>query len=136
MEFQKKHNLTQKHWGDKKIEDMTERDWRIFKEDFNITARGTDIPKPFRTWSESALPNELLDSVKSAGYLKPTPIQMQAIPIALRGRDILGTPQSLILLFINIFFHFLFFKSIKLIFSELFTYFLFFEFLKLFLGIF
>ena len=69
---------------------MTERDWRIFKEDFNITARGTDIPKPFRVWNESSLPNELLESVKKAGYLKPTPIQMQAIPIALRGRDILG----------------------------------------------
>jgi hypothetical protein len=28
------------HWSEKKLEDMTERDWRIFREDFDIRLRG------------------------------------------------------------------------------------------------
>ena len=34
-----------KHWTDKALEDMDERDWRIFKEDFNITTKGTNIKR-------------------------------------------------------------------------------------------
>lgn len=30
-----------KHWSEKKLEEMTERDWRIFREDFDIKMRGT-----------------------------------------------------------------------------------------------
>jgi ATP-dependent RNA helicase DDX23/PRP28 len=29
-----------KHWRDKALSDMTERDWRIFREDFNIATKG------------------------------------------------------------------------------------------------
>jgi hypothetical protein len=29
----------EKHWTEKPIEKMTERDWRIFREDFSITYR-------------------------------------------------------------------------------------------------
>jgi ATP-dependent RNA helicase DDX23/PRP28 len=29
-----------KHWRDKVLSDMTERDWRIFREDFNIATKG------------------------------------------------------------------------------------------------
>jgi hypothetical protein len=28
------------HWSEKRLEDMTERDWRIFREDFDIRSRG------------------------------------------------------------------------------------------------
>lgn len=30
----------EKHWSDKKKEEMTDRDWRIFKEDYNISFKG------------------------------------------------------------------------------------------------
>ena len=36
----------------------------------------------------------VLAGVKAAGYTKPTPIQAQAIPIALEGRDVLGLAQT------------------------------------------
>jgi ATP-dependent RNA helicase DDX23/PRP28 len=32
--------MDERHWTDKKLEEMKERDWRIFREDFSITARG------------------------------------------------------------------------------------------------
>jgi ATP-dependent RNA helicase RhlE len=37
---------------------------------------------------------ELLTAVKEAGYTSPTPIQQQAIPPALQGRDLIGLAQT------------------------------------------
>ncbi len=82
------------HWTKKPLSAMTDRDWRIFKEDFNIASRGGAIPHPLRSWEESTLPDMLLQAIKRAGYVKPTPIQMQAIPIGLQNRDVLGMAET------------------------------------------
>jgi ATP-dependent RNA helicase RhlE len=37
---------------------------------------------------------QLLDAVRDAGYTSPTPIQQQAIPPALKGRDLIGLAQT------------------------------------------
>src|SRR5690242_8801829 len=36
----------------------------------------------------------VLDAVRDAGYTSPTPIQAQAIPLILRGRDVMGLAQT------------------------------------------
>jgi ATP-dependent RNA helicase DDX23/PRP28 len=82
------------HWSEKTLAEMSTRDWRIFREDHRITTKGGNIPNPLRTWSESALPPRLLDAVAAAEYTKPSPIQMQAIPIGLQGRDLLGIAET------------------------------------------
>ena len=79
-----------KHWSEKKLEEMKERDWRIFKENFGISTKGGSIPNPMRNWEESNLPRRLLDIVYRVGYDEPTPIQRAAIPIALQARDLIG----------------------------------------------
>ncbi|KAI8548466.1 hypothetical protein RHMOL_Rhmol07G0275800 [Rhododendron molle] len=38
-----------RHWSDKNLEEMTERDWRIF----SISYEGSRIPRPMRSWAES-----------------------------------------------------------------------------------
>ena len=86
--------LPVKHWTQKALEEMTERDWRIFKEDFNISTKGGSIPVPLRYWKESKLHQRILDAIERVGYKEPTPIQMQAIPIALQGRDIMGIAET------------------------------------------
>jgi ATP-dependent RNA helicase DDX23/PRP28 len=78
------------HWTKKRLEDMRERDWRIFKEDFNISTKGGGIPNPMRKWSESDLPESLLKIVEQVGYTEPSAIQRAAIPIALQSRDLIG----------------------------------------------
>jgi ATP-dependent RNA helicase RhlE len=45
----------------------------------------------FRTFQ---LNQVLLDNVKAAGYVKPTPIQVAAIPPALAGRDVVATAET------------------------------------------
>ena len=45
-------------------------------------------------FSELDLSPEVLRAVSDAGYTTPTPIQEQAIPHVLRGRDVLGCAQT------------------------------------------
>jgi ATP-dependent RNA helicase DDX23/PRP28 len=82
------------HWSEKKIEEMTERDWRIFREDFNISYKGSRVPKPMRSWSESSLSSKLLKAVEKAGYESPSPIQMAVIPLGLQQRDVIGVAET------------------------------------------
>ncbi|GLI77372.1 mRNA splicing protein prp28 [Penicillium ochrochloron] len=83
-------NQLDKHWSEKRLEHMRERDWRIFKEDFNIATKGGSVPNPMRSWEESQLPKRLLELIDRVGYKEPTPIQRAAIPIALQSRDLIG----------------------------------------------
>ncbi|KAJ8654783.1 hypothetical protein O0I10_009504 [Lichtheimia ornata] len=83
-----------RHWTEKPLQQMTERDWRIFKEDFNITTKGGNIPRPIRSWDESQLPSRVLEIIEGVGYKEPTPIQRQAIPIGNQNRDIIGIAET------------------------------------------
>uniref|UniRef100_A0A1B0DD27 Probable ATP-dependent RNA helicase DDX23 n=2 Tax=Phlebotomus papatasi TaxID=29031 RepID=A0A1B0DD27_PHLPP len=89
-----KQKWDDRHWSEKEHDEMTERDWRIFREDYNITIKGGKIPNPFRNWKESGFPKEILDIVEKVGYKEPTPIQRQAIPIGLQNRDIIGVAET------------------------------------------
>ncbi|KAI0831431.1 DEAD-domain-containing protein [Trametes gibbosa] len=89
-----KTGIDERHWSDKSLDEMKERDWRIFREDFSIAARGGQIPHPLRSWRESIIPVEILDIVDQIGYKEPSPIQRQAIPIGLQNRDIIGIAET------------------------------------------
>ena len=45
-------------------------------------------------FADLGLRPELLEAVHDAGYTSPTPIQQQAIPVALDGRDLIGLAQT------------------------------------------
>ncbi|KAF7984029.1 hypothetical protein HWV62_17541 [Athelia sp. TMB] len=89
-----KAGLDERHWTDKPLEEMRDRDWRIFREDFSISARGGSIPHPLRSWKESAIPPTVLAVIDEIGYKEPSPIQRQAIPIGLQNRDIIGIAET------------------------------------------
>src|SRR5436853_6566594 len=46
------------------------------------------------SFAELDLAPEVLHPVRDAGYTHPTPIQQQAIPLALAGRDLIGLAQT------------------------------------------
>ncbi|KAL1831356.1 hypothetical protein ACET3Z_001007 [Daucus carota] len=84
-----------RHWSDKRRGEMTDRDWRIFCEDFNISYKGgSRITHPMRSWDESKLCYELLQAVKRVGYKTPSPIQMAAIPVGLQQPDVIGVAET------------------------------------------
>ena len=82
------------HWTDKSLEQMTERDWRIFREDFDIRIQGGRATLPLRFWKEANFPAEVIKGIEAMGYEKPSPIQRQAIPIGLAKRDIIGIAET------------------------------------------
>lgn len=47
-----------------------------------------------KNFSEITLPIQLSDAIKDMGFVTPTDIQCQAIPVALSGQDILGSAQT------------------------------------------
>ena len=43
------------HWSSKEPEELTERDWRIFREDHEIIIKGGRVPVPMRRWEDGNL---------------------------------------------------------------------------------
>ncbi len=64
----------------------------------NLTAFPADAlvvePDVRITFAQLGLAEPLLRAVADAGYAHPTPIQAQAIPLALKGRDLIGLAQT------------------------------------------
>ncbi|MBX7118187.1 MAG: DEAD/DEAH box helicase [Gemmatimonadaceae bacterium] len=46
------------------------------------------------TFADLGLSGPMLESLRRAGYVRPTPIQAQAVPLALKGRDLMGLAQT------------------------------------------
>lgn len=87
--------IDERHWSEKTLDEMKDRDWRIFKEDFSIAARGGNIPLPIRYWHEATgIPPEIQDIIQQVGYKEPSAIQRQAIPIGLNIRDMIGIAET------------------------------------------
>ncbi|KAL6256289.1 hypothetical protein P5V15_012405 [Pogonomyrmex californicus] len=59
-----------------------------------ISVTGSHIPKLILDFDELRIhyqvPENLLNNMKNSGYIYPTPIQMQAMPVMLEGRQILA----------------------------------------------
>jgi superfamily II DNA/RNA helicase len=56
----------------------------------NTSTAGADAP----TFDQFGLSADILKAVSESGYTTPTPIQAQAIPVVLAGRDVMGAAQT------------------------------------------
>ncbi|KAK9915167.1 hypothetical protein WJX75_005510 [Coccomyxa subellipsoidea] len=73
---------------------MTHAEVTALRARLGIRVSGFDAPKPVETFEQCAFDGVLMGVIKKAGYEKPTPIQAQALPAALAGRDILGIAKT------------------------------------------
>ncbi len=46
------------------------------------------------TFNELGLDPKIMQAIEDVGYTEPTPIQAQAIPVVLQGKDVLGIAQT------------------------------------------
>jgi len=53
-----------------------------------------DAESETHTFEELGLSTPVMQAVRDAGYVTPTPIQHQAIPLILKGRDVMGLAQT------------------------------------------
>jgi len=50
--------------------------------------------KTSKKFTDLGLKSKLLQGIKDAGYQNPTPIQVEAIPVVLKGKDVLGCART------------------------------------------
>ncbi|CAE7199058.1 unnamed protein product [Symbiodinium sp. CCMP2592] len=60
----------------------------------DITVRGKRCPHPVTSFLQCGLPDKIMKIMEKRDYEKPFPIQMQAIPALMCGRDVIGVAQT------------------------------------------
>ncbi|XP_059593886.1 DEAD-box ATP-dependent RNA helicase 24 isoform X2 [Vitis vinifera] len=76
------------------ISGMTEQDVTEYRKSLSIRVSGFDVPRPIKTFEDCGFSPQLMNAITKQGYEKPTPIQCQAFPIVLSGRDIIGIAKT------------------------------------------
>jgi ATP-dependent RNA helicase RhlE len=64
----------------------------IIREPYPLTSSDSLAPTP--TFAEFGLHPDILKAIVATGYTVPTPIQAQAIPVVVAGRDVMGAAQT------------------------------------------
>ncbi|ORX38391.1 P-loop containing nucleoside triphosphate hydrolase protein [Kockovaella imperatae] len=72
------------------IRDMSEEEWQAVREKHHIIVEGEEIPPPITNFQDMKIPKPILEHLKRNGIKRPTPIQIQGIPTAFTGRDMIG----------------------------------------------
>ncbi|XP_051173185.1 probable ATP-dependent RNA helicase DDX52 [Leptopilina boulardi] len=93
-----KQNKKQKILTENEILEKQKRQERekvnSFRKQNRISIIGHDVPNPIEKFQQLStvykVNNDLLQNMTNSGYKEPTPIQMQAIPVMLEGKQILA----------------------------------------------
>ena len=59
-----------------------------------IQVSGYSPPKPYVAFAHFSFDDDLVALIRKSEFFQPTPIQFQAIPTALSGRDIIGIAKT------------------------------------------
>ena len=76
------------------IRAMTSAEVAEYRRELNVSCSGFDVPAPIRRFEHAGLTRELLQAVRRHGYEEPTPIQCQALPVAMSGRDVIAVAAT------------------------------------------
>ena len=73
---------------------MRQCNYRNLTKELDIRVSGANAPRPVKTFSQMNLPVRLSRAIEKQGYEEPTPIQKQAVPVGLSGRDLIGIAKT------------------------------------------
>ncbi|XP_057308530.1 probable ATP-dependent RNA helicase DDX46 [Hydractinia symbiolongicarpus] len=74
---------------------MSDDEVKLYRDSLgDIQVRGKHVPKPIKTWAQCGLSTKVMNVLKRCGYEKPTPIQAQAVPAIMSGRDMIGIAKT------------------------------------------
>ncbi|KAJ1908686.1 hypothetical protein IWQ60_011582 [Tieghemiomyces parasiticus] len=60
------------------------------RQKYHILVDGEDIPPPIKHFRDMKFPQAILNYLRNKGIQRPSPIQIQGLPVALSGRDMIG----------------------------------------------
>uniref|UniRef100_T1P965 Probable ATP-dependent RNA helicase DDX46 n=1 Tax=Musca domestica TaxID=7370 RepID=T1P965_MUSDO len=74
---------------------MTQQEVEKYRADLEgVQVKGKGCPKPIKTWAHCGVSKKEMDILRKLGFDKPTPIQCQAIPAIMSGRDLIGIAKT------------------------------------------
>eukprot|EP01119_Soliformovum_irregulare_P010096 TRINITY_DN2468_c0_g1_i1.p1 TRINITY_DN2468_c0_g1~~TRINITY_DN2468_c0_g1_i1.p1 ORF type:complete len:779 (-),score=263.67 TRINITY_DN2468_c0_g1_i1:26-2362(-) len=77
------------------IAKQTKAEVEKHREDLDhIRVRGKNCPAPIRAFTQCGLTDRILKVCEKSGYVNPTPIQAQAIPAIMAGRDVIACAKT------------------------------------------
>ena len=77
------------------IRRMTDKEVKKLRKKLDhIRVRGKDCPKPITRFTEAGLSDAVLKILEKANFHTPTPIQAQALPAIMSGRDVIGIAKT------------------------------------------
>ena len=76
------------------VREMSDAEVRAYRSELNVSISGFDVPAPIKLFEHLGLSRELMSAIRRHGYEAPTPIQCQALPVALSGRDVIGVAST------------------------------------------
>ncbi|KZO96559.1 DEAD-domain-containing protein [Calocera viscosa TUFC12733] len=79
---------------DKHVSARTDREIEEYRRKHEMKIQGRNVPRPITSFEEAGFPDYLLTTIKAQGFSAPTPIQCQAWPMALSGRDVVAIAQT------------------------------------------
>jgi ATP-dependent RNA helicase DDX59 len=79
---------------DESIAKLSQKQVDALLQGIEVSVKGEDIPRPILQFLDCKFLPKLQGNLEAAGYDTPTPVQMQAIPAALRGRDVLVSAET------------------------------------------
>ncbi|EXB56258.1 DEAD-box ATP-dependent RNA helicase 42 [Morus notabilis] len=78
----------------KEISRMTPEEVSAYRKQLELKLHGKDVPKPMKTWHQTGLTSKILETIRKLNYEKPMPIQAQALPVIMSGRDCIGIAKT------------------------------------------
>jgi ATP-dependent RNA helicase DDX41 len=61
--------------------------WEKVRKEWHMEVEGEQVPPPMKRIADMKLPPPILQTLTKKGIKRPTPIQMQGLPVALASRD-------------------------------------------------
>ncbi|CAH7684502.1 P-loop containing nucleoside triphosphate hydrolase protein [Phakopsora pachyrhizi] len=75
---------------DERVRARSDREVDMFRKEKEIQVFGKNVPKPVTNFNEAGFPDYIMSEIRKAGFSEPSPIQCQAWPMALSGRDLVA----------------------------------------------
>lgn len=79
---------------DKRVAARSDRDIDEFRRGKEMKVQGRGVPRPVTSFDEIGFPDYIMTTIRAQGFAGPTPIQCQAWPMALSGRDVVAIAQT------------------------------------------
>jgi ATP-dependent RNA helicase DDX5/DBP2 len=90
MSFQK--NFYTEH---RSVTDLSQKEVEEIRRNNNIVVSShSKVPKPVTSFEQMQLPDSISQTLAGLGFTAPTPIQMQGVPVALSGCDLIGLAET------------------------------------------